>query len=173
MSARWTHRSRNRVETEIGELELLSRRYDRLVESTMTINQIIHRTFYLSVVAAGILIGSLPQVSTLLSRVPLYLFGALLFIAMFGWNQTYLNSRETLIDQLDAVANRIEETEYDLKTLDAGNYFSTNDKYEEKKWESYKSLLLPAYYLCMTAILLVVLLVDVSVTLGVFDWPPV
>lgn len=171
MPRRWSHRSKDRIETQIGELELLATRYDRIIESTMTINQIIHRTFYLSVVAAGILIGTLPQVSSILSRGPLYLFGALLFVAMYGWNQTYINSRSTLIEQMAAITRRIEETEYDFEDLDAGTLFSANLEYEQAGWESLKETMLQLYYLGMTGLLLLILTADVLFTLEVVPSP--
>ena len=154
--------SETSTEPDIGELEFLMSRYDRIIESTMTVNQIIHTTFYVSVVAIAGTAGVLPQFSDLGSRIVLYVALSFLFVAMFGWTRTYLTSRRTLEKGMSRTAEVIAAANFEMENVSVEEFFSTADDYDRDHWESRKENMLMAYYLGVAGFAIVALAVDVS-----------
>ncbi|WP_275882456.1 hypothetical protein [Halorhabdus sp. BNX81] len=132
------------------KLDFLMDRYSQLVEEQMTTNEIIHTTFYISIVVFGALVGVLPQSSTFLTRGILSIFASGVFLAMFLWTRTYLNSRKEISNHLEDIINEFENVNFDFETVDSPDqFFSAPADYREDSWEQNwtKERLLLLYYL--------------------------
>lgn len=152
------------TETKVGELEFLTLRYHRLVESTMKTNQIIHTTFYISVVALGGLASVAPSLGNFAARGSLYVVTSVLFLAMLGLTKTYINSRKVLEHQMAALVEDIKRNDYDLDNLTAGDYFSKSSEYDQDSWESKKDYALLSYYAAVAILFIGVLVADFLLT---------
>ena len=151
---------------DIGELEFLMYRYDQLIEDQIHTNQIIHSTFYISIVVFGALLGGIPQLENIFARVVLYGFSATIFLAMFGWTKTYLNTRSENEKRQNDVLEAVRAIDRPYTEIDSvGAFFSDPDDYRRDKWEQdwRKEIILQVYYVALAVISLLVLLVDAGV----------
>ncbi len=129
----------------------------------MVTNEIIHTTFYISIVVFGALIGVVPQTSSLLTRGVLSVFAAGIFFAMFLWTKTYLNSRREITNQMALIIEQFEEAEFEFERISSpAAYFSDPAEYREDTWEQNwtKERLLLLYYLGLSGASLVVPLIE-------------
>lgn len=141
------------TEPEPNQLQFLLDRYSQLNQRHNTNNQIVHTTFYLSVVFFGILLGGVPQISERRFRLALYIFAGFIFMAMFLWTRTYLNGRDEIARQKEAVLRELEATEYSFNHIDSIRQLFTDDDYRDF-WETseIKDQLLQIYYLVLAGL---------------------
>lgn len=149
----------------IGELEFLMRRNQQLIQVINHSNEIIHTTFYISIVVFGIILGAIPQLANPLSRASLYVFAAAIFLAMYLWTRTYVNTRSEVEDQLHRVAESI--SELDVERFEVGHpstYFSDPVDYRKDRWEDFKERFLVYYYLGLAGISVAIMVLDLAIT---------
>lgn len=148
------------------EIQFLMDRYHQLVDEQMLTNEIIHTTFYISIVVFGALIGVIPQTSTFLTRGVLSIFASGVFFAMFLWTKTYLNSRREITNQMAAIIEQFKESELVFEKISPPEtYFSEPADYRQDAWEQNwtKERLLLLYYLGLSGASLIVPLIDIYV----------
>lgn len=137
------------------ELEFLMNRYDQLVEQQMSTNEIIHNTFYISIVVFGALVSVIPQLEEFIIRSVLYVFASGIFFAMLLWNRTYLNTRAELQRHMSNVISEIERREFNFAMLnEPGDFFSGPGDFHHDRWEQNwtKEKMLSLYYLTLSGI---------------------
>lgn len=152
-------------EPEMEELEFLMSRYDRISESYMTTNQIIHNTFYISVVAIAGTAGVIPQLNDFRARTVLFISASFLFVAMYGWTKTYLNSRQELDKGTKRIVEIIEEVDYRFEHFSTTDFFNKTEEYNRAWWEPRKDAFLEYYYLGLATAAIFAMLIDVWTTL--------
>lgn len=141
------------TDSESNQLQFLISRYSQLNQQHTTNNQIIHTTFYLSVVFFGILLGGVSQLSDGIFKTALYLFAGFIFLAMLLWTRTYLNGRNVVTQQKETVLRELEAGQYSFKYADSVDQFFP-DESRRDFWEKsgFKDRLLQAYYLVLAAL---------------------
>lgn len=143
----------------IDETEFLLQRYGQLCQQHANKNQIIHTTFYLSVIFFGILLGAVTQLSSREARSALYLFAAFIFFSMLLWTRTYENSRKELQLQENAIIQELKTWEFGFQNSDSVEAFIASGQVQDT-WEKRKEIILQIYYLSLSIFAIVILIAD-------------
>jgi len=148
-------------------LSFLMHRYDQLLKENMTTNEMIHNTFYISIVVFGALIGVVPQLASVLPRATVYLFAAGIFLAMFLWTRTYLNSRQEVETQMQQIVKSVEQLDDPINgNRPVEEYFSKPDDFRQDRWEQdwIKERILMLYYLALSSFSMLIFGLDMAIT---------
>ncbi|MFC5278960.1 hypothetical protein ACFPM1_09360 [Halorubrum rubrum] len=151
------------------ELQFLSERYQQLSENQMQNNQIIHTTFYISVVFFGAMVGVIPTIETQPSRVGLYGFSVGVFLALLLWTRTYINRRvnEEKINEVLTALNQENRTLGGIASPE--RYFPDPGDQRQDFWTKrrgrfgLKEIMLQSYYFGLAVIAVLIALVDLSI----------
>ena len=152
----------NDINQDEIEIQFLMDRYHQLVDEQMLTNEIIHTTFYISIVVFGALVGVIPQTSTFITRGVLSVFASGIFFAMFLWTKTYLNSRQEITNQTAFITEQFEAAKfYFEKVYPPEAYFSEPADYRRDAWEqNWTKERLFLYYLGLSGASLIVPLIE-------------
>ena len=136
-------------------IDFLLTRYGQLNQEHIVRNQVIHRTFYLSLIFGMALLGLSSRVEHSPENAVLALLGALIFTSLGLWTRSYVNGRTDTQRQRDEIIKELKANEYDFQTLD-GVRAAFPKESERDRWERvYKNNLLYLYY--VTAVILALL----------------
>lgn len=154
--------------SDFDKLEFLIQRYYELRDNQMQNNQIIHTTYYISIVFFGAMISFLPELSSDSLRLFSYLFASGVFISMLLWTHIYIKNRKDNEKIINMVLSKINSTDTDISDVDdLGEFFP--DPNDERKdigtkatWRGIglKEFLLYSYYLGLSAIALILAFID-------------
>lgn len=147
----------------VDEIDFMMTRYYQLIEQQLSTNEIIHTTFYISIVVFGAIVGVIPQLSAIEMRAPLYLFGAGIFFAMFLWTRTYLNTRQELEAQIATLLEQFSRSDSSFMNLDEiDQFFPEPGDFRYDRWEQnwLKERMLMGYYVALSGVSLLMLGAD-------------
>ena len=99
-------------------IEFLLTRYGQLNQQLNTLNQVVHRIFYLSLVFGVALLSLGFQADSSLQRGKLSILAAFIFLSLGLWTRTYLNGRKEAQRQRGEIINELADYEYDFRSLD-------------------------------------------------------
>ncbi|RAW45594.1 hypothetical protein DQW50_08600 [Halorubrum sp. 48-1-W] len=157
-------------ETDADEIRFLSDRYQQLTENQMENNQIIHTTFYISVVFFGAMVGVIPEIETRLSRVGLYAFSSGVFVSLLLWTRTYLNNRRVNEEKINEILTEMNREDRTLGGITSPEkYFPDPGDQRQDFWTKrkgrfgYKEIMLQSYYVGLALIAVLVGLVDLLI----------
>jgi len=137
-------------------VDFLLTRYGQLNQEHSARNQVIHRTFYLSLIFGMALLGLGSRAEASPENAVLAILGALIFTSLGLWTRSYVTGRNDTQRQREVIINELETNEYDFQTLDGVRTFFPEES-ERDRWErTYKDKLLYVYY--MAAVILSLLI---------------
>ena len=99
-------------------IDFLLTRYGQLTQQLSTLNQVIHRIFYLSIVFGVALLSLGFQADFPLQRGKLSILGALIFISLGLWTRTYINGRKETQRQQEEIIEELKAQTYDFHNLE-------------------------------------------------------
>jgi hypothetical protein len=131
-------------------IDFLLTRYSQLTQRLSTQNQVIHRTFYLSLVFGVALLSLGFQADSPLQRGMLSVLGAFIFISLGLWTRTYVNGRNETQRQRDKIINELKTHKYDFHEIDGVTaVFPSETKRDRWEEAAIKNKLLYIYYVAV------------------------
>jgi len=104
-------------------VDFLLTRYGQLNQEHSARNQVIHRTFYLSLIFGMALLGLGSRAEASPENAVLAILGALIFTSLGLWTRSYVTGRNDTQRQREVIINELETNEYDFQTLDGVRTF--------------------------------------------------
>lgn len=141
---------------ESDQIDFLLTRYGQLAQEHGVRNQVVHRTFYLSLIFGVALLGLHSRANTAPERGVLAALGTLIFFSLGLWTRSYINGRNDTQRQKDAIIDELRARDCDFRDINSvGVIFPSSE--ERDDWEDrWKDPLLQCYYAIITFLSLLI-----------------
>jgi len=140
-------------------IDFLLTRYSQINQKHSHHSEVIHRTFYLSLIFLGVIINAIIQSTDVLVQVSLCGLTALIFFALMLWTRTYTNGRKDFNRQKNEIIAELQQCEYGFSKIDQVNTLFPDDDNRDW-WETSKpkNYVLLSYYTSVILISIVFVL---------------
>jgi tryptophan 2,3-dioxygenase len=131
--------------------QFLLTRYGQINQKHSLHSQVIHRTFYLSLVFLGVLLGAFTQLNSRSNRTILFLFAGLIFASLLLWTRTYHNGRNDFNRQREEIIDELEAMELSFSEIErVGEVFPKDAGREDWEKDSTTNRALQVYYVILS-----------------------